>query len=410
MRWLVSLLVLWLSVAAVAQRDVSWQQLVSAVMAEDDDNADDWEELILRLEEMASSPRDINSMTRSDWEELPFLTPLMVEQLVEYSDRYGPLKSMNELLMLTALDATRRQLLHYFFYVGDSRGESPLTLSDIAAYGQHEIMGYVRVPCYNRRGDDNGYAGYPYKHWMRYQFSYHDRVKAGFVGSQDAGEPFLSGSNTMGYDFYSMYLQLNRVGRFQTVVVGKYKVSAGMGLVLNNGFSLGKLAMLGQLGRSSVTLRAHSSRSTDYMQGAAATMTVGSKLTTTAFVSYRPLDATLNSDGSVRTLVTNGYHRTPAELSKKNNTHAAEAGASVMLRYNRLFLGATAVYSALDRRLSPPSTVLYRRYDASGDRFLNVGTNYGFLSRRLTVGGETAMDKHGAVATINSIVAILAID
>ena len=399
-----TIILLWLSaVAATAQADITWQQLLSTIMTEDDDNADDWEEMMMRLEEMAAEPRDINSMTRTDWEDIPFLTPEMVEQLVEYHDRYGDMKSMNELRMLTALDEPRRQLLQRFFYIGENSNASRLSLRDIAAYGKHEMIAFLCAPYDQHKDDDKNYAGYSYKHWIRYQFSYYDQVKAGIVGSQDAGEPFFAGRNATGYDFYSMYLQLNRIGRLETAVIGKYKVSSGMGLVLNNGFTLGKLAMLSQLGRTSRTLRAHSSRSTDYMQGAAATIRIGKNLTATGFVSYRPLDATLNSDSTVRTLVTNGYHRTPTELKKKNNTHAAETGASITLRHNRLFVGATAVYSVLDRKLTPPSTVLYRRYDARGDKFLNVGVNYGFNSRRLTVSGETAIDKDGAVATINSV-------
>ena len=58
-------------------------------------------------------------MRRQDWEALPFLTPLQVEQLVEYHDRYGAMKSMNELRMLTALEEPQRQLLQQFFYIGD---------------------------------------------------------------------------------------------------------------------------------------------------------------------------------------------------------------------------------------------------------------------------------------------------
>ena len=43
---------------------------------------------------------------------------------------------------------------------------------------------------------------------MRYQFRYGDYVKMGVVGAQDAGEPFGSGKNSLGYDFYSFYNQM----------------------------------------------------------------------------------------------------------------------------------------------------------------------------------------------------------
>lgn len=394
--------------ATYAQTTDSWQQVLGNVMTLEDELPEDWEELMVQMEELAERPRDINQMTRDDWEALPFLTPLMVEQLVEYRERYGAMKSMNELRMLTALDEPRRQLLQRFFFVGEEQPESFPSLEQIAQYGRHELMAYARIPTYERKGDRNGYAGYRYKHWLRYQFNYNDYVKAGFLGAQDAGEPFFSNKNSAGYDFYSFYLQVSRYRCVETAVVGKYKLSAGLGLVVNNGFSLGKLAMLTQLGRTVKTVRAHSSRSTDYLQGVAATLRLSEPLTATAFVSYRPLDATLNSDGTARTLVADGYHRTPNELAKKNNTHAAEAGLNLRYSRGRLHGGFTAVYSHLDRRLQPPTTQLYRRYQAQGSHFLNASIDYSFASQRLTVGGETAINQDGALATLNNASVLVA--
>ena len=182
-----------------------------------------------------------------------------------------------------------------------------------------------------------------------------------------------------------------------------------MGLVLNNSFGLGKLATLQNLGRSTNTIRAHSSRSqSDYFQGAAMSYRLSKQLTATAFVSYRPMDATLNKQGDAQTLVTDGYHRTPTEMAKKNNTHAAAFGGRVGSRLGRFRLGATAVYTHLDRRLSPDTKTLYRRYYAQGNDFLNFSVDYGYASRRLCLSGETAMNRQGAVATINSMSLLLA--
>lgn len=187
-----------------AQRSATWEKWLTMVMSPEDELDEDWEELLIQLEEMAQQPRDINRMTRQQWEALPFLTPLQVEQLVEYRDRYGAMKSMSELRLLTALDEPCRQLLQQFFYVGDEEAPDFPSLDQVAHYGRHELMAYARIPTYERRGDSNGYAGYRYKHWLRYQFSYDDYVKAGLVGSQDAGEPFLAGKNQSGYDFPSI--------------------------------------------------------------------------------------------------------------------------------------------------------------------------------------------------------------
>ena len=126
------------------------------------------------------------------------------------------------------------------------------------------------------------------------------------------------------------------------------------------------------------------------------------QLSATAFVSYRPLDATLNSDGTARTLVEGGYHRTETELEKKNNTHATETGLNLQYRRGRLHGGFTAIYSHLDRQILPPPNLLYRRYQAAGNDFFNVSVDYGYNHRRLTLGGETAINKDGALATLNT--------
>lgn len=385
------------------QQQVAWQQLLAETMDLEEVPDEEWEELLDRMQGLAEQPADINRMTRDDWERMPFLTPQQIEQLVEYRERYGALKSMSELRMLTTLDEPRRQLLQQFFFIGGEDEPVFPKFSDIVKQGRHQLMAYGRVPTYSRKGDHSAYAGYPYKHWLRYQFSHGDYVKAGVVGSQDAGEPFFSNKNVMGYDFYSFYLQANHLGKMETLVVGKYKLSVGMGLVANNGFSLGKLATLSQLGRTVKTVRPHSSRSSgDYFQGAATTIRLTHGLTATGFVSYRAMDATLNIDNTARTLVTDGYHRTTAELAKKNNTHAAEVGMNIGYRYKRLQIGATTLYTHLDRDLRPATKTLYRRYYLQGNNFLSSSIDYSYYNKRLTIGGETAISQEGALATLNT--------
>jgi hypothetical protein len=181
-----------------------------------------------------------------------------------------------------------------------------------------------------------------------------------------------------------------------------------MGLVLSNAFSMGKVAALQNLGRTTATLRPHSSRTpASYFQGGAATVHLSELLSATAFVSYRPFDATLTADGEARTLITSGYHRTPLEMSKKNNTHAAAAGMRLNGRYKRLHVGLNAVYTHLDRRLQPDTKVLYRRHYPQGTDFVNVSADYSYLSRRFSVNGETAVDGHGALATLNTATLLL---
>ena len=386
-----------------AQEVRPWERYVNEVMTQEDAESETWEETYELLCELEQHPLDINSATREQLEELPFLSAQQVEEMVEYQDRYGPMKTLNELLMIRSLGYAQRRLLTYFIYVGEEQPEGFPKMKDIVRYGRHELIGTARIPFYERKGDQEGYLGYPYRHWLRYQLTYGDAVKLGFVGAQDAGEPFFTHRNKWGYDYYSLYLQLRNLGRLESLCFGNYRVSMGMGLVMNSEFSLGKVAMLQNMGRVANSLRAHSSRSNSSLQGVAATVNLGKGLKMTAFASYRPMDATLNKDSTAATILTTSYHRTETEMAKKNNMHALKTGGS--LRYGRhgLHLGLNTLYVRLDRELKPNTSVLYREYYPQGQEFLNTSLDYGYVSHRLSLSGETALDKSGHLATINSL-------
>ena len=402
---ILSVLLLLLPVVGSAQMERRpWEAYLGELMTVEDVGTAQWEDTYELLCELEQHPMDINTATREQLEQLPFLSAQQVEELMEYQYRYGPMKSAGELLMISSLSYEERRLLTYFIYIGEESEEKFPSVKQIAKYGHHELMATGRIPFYERKGDRDGYLGPPYRHWLRYQFTYGDYLKMGLVGAQDAGESFFANQNKWGYDYYSAYLQLRQWGRIETLVLGRYRASMGMGLILNSSFSQGKVAMLQNLGRPTTTLRAHSSRSeADYLQGAGASVSLSRGLTVTAFASYRGMDATLNKDGTASSIVTSGYHRTETEMAKKHNQHNTTFGGS--LRYNRhgLHFGANAVYSHLDRRLSPNTSLLYRQHYAQGNDFLNVSADYGYVHHRFALNGETAVNGDGALATINSV-------
>ena len=390
--------VLVLCMGISAQTVHPWEQYYHEVMTVEDVGTTQWEETYELLCELEQHPIDINRATREQLEQLPFLSAQQVEEIVEYIYRYGPMKSLAELQMIRSLDYEQRKLLTYFIYIGELESETQ------HRYAHHELMATGRIPFYERKGDVDGYQGYPYRHWLKYQFTYGDQVKAGFVGSQDAGEPFFAGKNRLGYDYYSFYLQLKQLGRVESLVLGKYRVSMGMGLVINNIFGLGKVSMLQNMGRSTSTLRAHSSRSSDsYLQGAAATVNIAKGLTATGFISYRAMDATLNKDGTAATILTSGYHRTETELEKKNNLKNTTFGGNIRYQANGYHAGLNVVRTHLNRELKPNTSVLYRQHYAQGYDFLNMSADYGYVHHRFSVNGEMALNRDGALATINSV-------
>lgn len=386
-------------------QDDSWQDVIAELATSDDMESPAWDNTIDLLTELADNPIDINNATREDLERLPFLSDIQIEDIMAYLYQYGSMKSEGELAMIVSLDPLRRKLLTRFIFFGEKNEDRKFPkLSDISKYGKHDILASIKVPFYERKGDKNGYLGYQYKHSIRYTFSYSDYVKIGLTGAQDAGEPFFAGRNSMGYDHYSFYLSLRKMGRIKSLVVGRYKVKMGMGLVINNNIGLGKLTSLSSLGRQSNYIGGYSSRSdANYLQGAAITVSLPANMELTAFASYREIDATLNKDdGSIATILKTGYHRTPTEMEKKNNSSQSLAGGNLSFDNNGFHAGVTALYTHLNRNIDPGEQ-LYRRYYAKGQDYWNISVDYGFNKGRFSFAGETATGDCNAIATINKL-------
>lgn len=405
MKKLIVILVLLLPLCLNAQTERSWEDVLDRMAQTEDIDDGSLEQLYDELADIAATKIDINTCTREQLEQLPFLTAQQVMDIIEYRDMAGRMEMSMELYLVPSLDRETILLLRQFLtFSPQPSGDTIPSLRKVLRYGRNTLLADLHIPLYERQGDRNGYLGYKYKHWLRYSFNYGQQVRFGITAAQDAGEPFFAGNNKAGYDFYSAYLLARDMGRLKALALGRYRLRFGMGLVINNGYGFGKLATLSALVSSSSHIFAHSSRSeSNYLQGGAATVTIANGLDLTGFASYRKIDATLNKDSSVATILTTGYHRTPSEMARRRNTGETLLGGNLNFFKNGFHVGLTGCYTHFDRRLMMNNGQLYRRWYPVGSSFCNLSVDYGYLSNRLNISGETAIDGDGQVATINTV-------
>ncbi len=381
-----------------------WEQFLDNLSDYDDIEAGSTEEMYEELRELEAAPIDLNNATDDDIQRLVFLSNAQREELAEYLDRHRPIQSIGELAMIKSLDKVTLQLLSSFVYVGstDESRKFP-SWKEITKHGKNELVGYVKVPFYERKGDREAYLGYKYKHWIRYKYSYGQLLQAGFTGTQDAGEPFFGSHNKTGYDHYAFYVLARKLGRIRTLALGQYKARFGLGLVMNAGFGMGKTTSL-VLATPQSSISANASRSeASYLQGVASTIEISKAITTTAFASYRKIDAKLNDDFTIKTILKTGYHRTETEINKRHNASQTTAGINVNVKHNGLSVGATAIFTAFSKDLMPDKSQAFRRYSPTGNNFWNASIDYAYTHPRISVKGETATGDSHALATINTL-------
>ena len=401
-----------------------WQEYCDILMEENGDMEEDAELVYEQLSDVASHPVNLNAVSREELEAMFFFDDRQIDAILEYVDHYGPVRSKGELAMIPFLDYARVGLLSCLSYLGEMP-ERPMDTLDSLSFragaaefaryvdnslNKGELMASCKVPFYDRQGDRSGYTGYKYKHWLRFGYTVNRHLKVGAVVAQDAGEPFFYGKNKWGYDYYSAYVQLQKYGFLKRLVIGNYRIRTALGLVMNSSLSFGKTFGIASLHSPANVVTPHSSRSNaSYLQGAAATFALNRKVEATVFGSYRNIDATLDADGNIYTIVKTGYHRTTSELERKNDASQTTAGANLDWRIGLFRLGATALWNHYDRPLKPykigsSQSQMYRRFYPAGSDFFNASINYGYkYGKRISVEGETAVDGNGYVATINTV-------
>lgn len=390
-----------------SQDSLYWQQVVSEFVEMNEDmSEEEWEDIYEQLGTLAEDKIDLRTADENELRRLPFLDEQQIEDLAYHIYRYGGMRSLGELALIPSLDYNMRRLLMPFVYISEKEERRFPSLSNIARYSTHTLSADISIPAYSRLGDDDGsYGGYPLKHTLRWQMRYGRYFRMGIVAAQDAGEPFFAYRNSLGYDLYSMHIMLTDVNRWlKTIALGSYKVQMGLGLVVNNGISLGKTQVLSSLGRNMSNVTASTSRSMgNYLQGAAITVEPANHLRLTAYASLLPLDGTPTKEGGVSSINTSGYHRTMTELERKHNLTETVIGGNADWQKGAWRLGLTAAYTHMSKPLQPSTSQFYRMWYPAGTDFTNASIYYGYNHYRLSLAGETATDAGGHLATINTM-------
>ena len=88
-----------LSVHNLCAQEV-WEELVEQLMDEDENSSFQWDTHFEELSELRENPININTATKEQLERFPFLSDQLVENILYYLYKYGPMLTRNELWMI----------------------------------------------------------------------------------------------------------------------------------------------------------------------------------------------------------------------------------------------------------------------------------------------------------------------
>jgi len=416
-------LLLIIGATAAWSQNIGWDDFAEEFLQDAEDSDKETFSVYDELLELHRNPININSATRADLLRMPFLNEVQADSILVLRNHYGQLLSMGELQLVRNLHHKERAYMTLFFYCPDELYKHQALPDSLRKSGSGrrfatekeglstEISATLGIPLYKREGfkslpaeelaknPNKQYLGNNLSTTLRYRASLDNRLFWGLTAQKDEGEPFASRGNTL-YDSYNFYLAGRGRGALQQWVVGDFRAHFGLGLTVGASSGDAMNVLSSYRPRQSGFVRHTSTDEATYLRGGAITLKL-SNVTLMAFASWRELDATLSKD-SISTILTNGYHRTQLEMSKKHNVQALQGGFSACFDAGAWTIGINATHTHYNKPYRRP-TSLYRTYYFEGQNFGNYSLSYSWKHDALSLWGETATSLQGGVATIHRV-------
>ena len=370
-------------------------------MAEDSDDEVDFEELLEHYIFLSDNPVDLNSDEVMQLVEMRLMSAFQYEALQQYRRYYGDFLFLEELEMVEGLDEQTISLIAPLVYIGPDRSRDKISLSQLARYGKHQIVGRYEQILEPQAGyadisdsallasPNSRYVGSPQHYELRYSYNYRNKIRAGFVVEKDPGERSLC-------DFVGFHLYAKDLGIVKAAVAGDYQLSFGQGLTMWSGVNFGKAFAGSSVMKQGRGISPKSSANeTLFMRGAATTIGIG-PVKGTVFYSNRLVDANISVADSldeaelVSSLQETGYHRTLGELQDRHAVRQQVVGGHLAYATEHLEVGYTGHYTWLNVPLQPKPTN-YNQYYFQGRQLTNHGIDFKYAKGRFALFGEVAM-------------------
>lgn len=365
---------------------------------------------------LGQNPLNINTADAEQLRNLYLINELQIANLIGYREQHGELLTIYELQYIDGFSQEDVRKMVHFVVVEELPSVLSVSPAAVIRHGRHQLFLRLQQVFPQQRGfasisdsalasrPNSRYLGSTLKIYNRYQFNYGNKVQAGFVAEKDSGEEFFRGSNPHGFDYYSMHIQINDVGRFRTIALGDFQSGFGQGLVLWSGMAFGKSANTLNIRKNSRGINKYSSTDENmFFRGAGVTYGFSESTEGSLFFSRKKVDAGISvtdDDGKVlevTSLQNTGLHATPSQLAGKNVLGETIFGGNIT--YNHRFFKVGSTFAALeyDALLNSPERV-YNQFDFRGKKNISGGLDYQFSVGSVRFFGEGAISSSGGTA------------
>lgn len=408
--------------------EIVLEDLIERLFPVQDENLD-YESIYETLLQLYLNPIDINQATAEVLAASYLLDPLLINNLIDYRQKYNPFISLYELqavpgFTLSIID----QILPFLTIHQGSNRNTQSFWSRVKNEQQAYLLFRHRKTWETRRGFtapdttstgkiSSRYLGDPNELYVRFRIQQTRDFSLGLTLHKDAGEQFTWDRKTAryGFNFLSFHFARYYVGRWKTISLGDFHAQFGQGLVFGAGYTIGKGAeTVPTVRRSSIGILPYTAAMEfGFFRGAGLTYQMGN-WQSSLILSYAPkdgragLDSLEREDISISSFNQSGLHRTPSELNSKN-------------RFTELSLGTNLTYVHPSHKFQAGVNYLYTRFQKEWMKDFTPYNQYDFRGIQNQVGsiyasynwknffffGESGISQSGGQGTVAGFISSL---
>ncbi len=351
------------------------------------------------LNELLSSPLDLNRADADRLAEIPGISPLLAEKIIRLRKTTGRISAVSDLRSIRGCTSAVIERIRPFVHAGEGGKERAVEISQTWMRRMDVGAGF--------RSHDSvrAYAGTPVRLTTRARLLLPSGWAVAWMTDKDPGE--ASGLQKVlfrsRFDHTSWALSRRATGVVRMLVIGDFAVRAGTGLLLWTDAGMQILAdpVLDPLRFGNGLRTAVSASESAGLRGAAVGLRPSARIRLTLFASLRRVDARLEGhaedDRYNVHLLTSGLHRTETERLRQNAAKEQTAGFVLSTRNSVGMLGIAGFF----RKLTPESII---PSELSGNQIADPLAPYGLGTfTRITAGimtaqGEIALMRNGGTS------------
>ncbi|MFL0683397.1 MAG: ComEA family DNA-binding protein [Algoriphagus aquaeductus] len=390
----------------------------------------DYESLYEVLFQLYQNPIELNKATAEALLSSYLLSAQQISNFMEYRTNNGELLSLYELQAIPEFDLYTIESLLPFVTIGETSLRAKPFLQRLREEENAYLLVRHRRTWETRRGFtppdtsrtgalSTRYLGDPNDLYIRFRVQHPKDFSIGMTLEKDPGEQFVWDRKTAryGFNFISYHFIRYQVGKWRTIALGDFQASFGQGLVFGAGYTLGKGA------ETVPTVRRSSLGILPYTAALEFGFFRGTGLTrqwrnwqSTWIVSSKSRDGRISggldslelTPETVSSLPQTGFHRTPSELSTRNQVRETNLGGNIhYVHPSGRWLGGA---NFLHTKFSIPwmrDPRVYNQFEFTGQTNQVGSIYFNYHWKNFFLFGESAVSKSGGTGTVAGLISSL---